>query len=62
VGRLVPYKCADIVIESIGRLDAAIHSKIRLTIVREGSEKNNLQNRVKELNLGEIVSFAGWVN
>ena len=62
VGRLVPYKCADIVIESIGKLDAAIHSKIRLTIVGDGSEKHNLQNRVKELNLGEIVSFAGWVN
>jgi len=62
VGRLVPYKCADIVIESIGKLDAAIQSKIRLTIVGDGSEKNNLQNRVKELDLGEIVSFAGWVN
>ena len=62
VGRLVPYKCADIVIESIGKLDAAIQSKIRLTIVGDGSEKNNLQNRVKDLNLGEIVSLAGWVN
>ena len=62
VGRLFPYKCADIVIESIGKLDAAIQSKIRLTIVGDGSEKNNLQNRVKELDLGEIVSFAGWVN
>ncbi len=62
VGRLVPYKCADIVIESIGKLDYAIQSKIRLTIVGDGSERNNLENRVKELNLGEIVSFAGWVN
>ncbi len=62
VGRLVPYKCADIVIESIGKLDQAIQSKIRLTIVGDGSERNNLENRVKELDLGEIVSFAGWVN
>ena len=62
VGRLVPYKCADIVIESLGKLDQAIQSKIRLTIVGDGSERNNLENRVKELNLGEIVSFAGWVN
>ncbi len=62
VGRLVPYKCADIVIESIGKLDSAIKSKIRLTIVGDGSERNNLENKVKELNLGEIVSFAGWVN
>jgi len=62
VGRLVPYKCADVVIESIGKLDPAIQSKIRLTIVGDGSERNNLENRVKELNLAEIVSFAGWVN
>ena len=62
VGRLVPYKCSDILLESIGKLDPAIQSKIRLTIVGDGSEKNSLENRVKELNLGEIVSFAGWVN
>ncbi len=62
VGRLVPYKCADVVIESIAKLDPAIKNKIRLTIVGDGQEKNNLENRVKELNLGEIVSFAGWVN
>jgi len=62
VGRLVPYKCADVVIESIRKLAQAIQSKIRLTIVGYGSERNNLENRVKELNLGEILSFAGWVN
>ena len=62
MGRLVPYQGADIVIESIGKLDSAIKSKIRLTIVGDGSERNNLENKVKELNLGEIVSFAGWVN
>jgi glycosyltransferase involved in cell wall biosynthesis len=62
VGRLVPYKCPDILVESIGKLDPAIQSKIHLTIVGDGSEKNSLENRVKELNLGEIVSFAGWVN
>ena len=62
VGRLVPYKCADVVIDSIGKLDQAVQSKIRFTIVGDGSERNNLENRVKELNLTEIVSFAGWVN
>ena len=62
VGRLVPYKCPDILVESIGKLDPAIQSKIHLTIVGDGSEKNSLENRVKELNLGELVSFAGWVN
>lgn len=62
VGRLVPYKCPDVVIESIGKLDPVIQSKIRLTIVGDGSERSSLENRVQELNLGEIVSFAGWVN
>ena len=62
VGRLVPYKCLDILLESIRKLDPAIQSKIRLTIVGDCSEKNSLGNRVKELNFGEIVSFAGWVN
>ncbi len=62
MGRLVPYKCADIVIESIGKLDPTMQSKIRLTIVGDGSKRNNLENRVKELNLAEIVSFTGWVN
>lgn len=28
----------------------------------DGPERNNLENRVQELKLGEIVSFAGWVN
>jgi len=62
VDRLVPYKCADLVIESISKLDQGIQSKIRLSIVGDGSERNNLENLVKDLNLGEIVSFAGWVN
>ncbi|MEG4294202.1 glycosyltransferase family 4 protein [Microcoleus sp. C2C3] len=62
VGRLVPYKCADIIIESIGKLDQEIQSKIRLSIVGDGSERNNLENLVKDLSLGEVVSFAGWVN
>lgn len=62
VGRLVPYKCADIVIEAIGRLDPVLKDRIRLTIVGDGPERNNLENRVQELKLGEIVSFAGWVN
>ena len=62
VGRVVPYKCADVVIESIGKLAQAIKSKIRLTILGDGSERNNLGNRVKDINLGELVSFAGGVN
>lgn len=62
VGRLVPYKCADLVIEAIGKLEPSIQKKIRLTIVGDGQEKGNLEQRTQELNLGETVKFTGWVN
>ncbi len=62
VGRLVPYKCADVVIEAISRLDKQLQNKIQLSIVGDGSEKGNLEKQVQELNLNEVVHFAGWVN
>lgn len=62
VGRLVPYKCADLVIESISKLEEAIRSQINLIIVGEGSEKPNLQTKVQELNLDKQVDFVGWVS
>jgi glycosyltransferase involved in cell wall biosynthesis len=62
VGRLVPYKCADIVIEAIGKLDADLQQKLSLTLVGDGSEKAKLEARVKELNLDSIIHFAGWVD
>jgi glycosyltransferase involved in cell wall biosynthesis len=62
VGRLVPYKCADVIIEAISKLNKDIQNRIVLTIVGDGSEKSNLEKQVQELNLGEIVKFIGWVN
>lgn len=62
VGRLVPYKCPDVVIEAISRLAPDIQKKVRLTIVGDGSERALLETRVRELNLGEIVKLTGWVN
>ncbi|NEO44655.1 MAG: glycosyltransferase family 4 protein [Moorea sp. SIO4A3] len=61
VGRLVPYKCPDIVIEAISKLDKSIKNKIQLTIVGDGSEKDNLLNRVQELGLEKVVNLVGWV-
>ncbi|MDJ0734008.1 MAG: glycosyltransferase family 4 protein [Nostocaceae cyanobacterium] len=61
VGRLVPYKGADMVIEAIGKLEELIRNRVMLTIVGDGSEKSNLETRVQELNLGETVRFVGWV-
>lgn len=62
VGRLVPYKCADIVIEAIGQLESALQDKLSLTIVGDGSEKAKLEARAQALNLGHVVHFTGWID
>lgn len=62
VGRLVPYKGADIVIEAVSQLSQTIKEKIRLTIVGDGSEKDKLKKQAQELGVSDIVSFAGWVD
>ncbi|MGE5658580.1 MAG: glycosyltransferase family 4 protein [Actinomycetota bacterium] len=62
VGRLVPYKCPDVVIEAVSQLAPSLQQKTHLTIVGDGSERELLEARVQELNLSEIVTFTGWVN
>lgn len=61
VGRLVPYKGADLVIESLGAIDPNLRNKLSLTIVGDGSERQELENRVHQLNLQDVVTFTGWV-
>lgn len=61
VGRLVPYKCADVVVEAISLLPEDIRHQIEFTIVGGGEEEARLKNQVRELNLEAFVQFAGWV-
>jgi glycosyltransferase involved in cell wall biosynthesis len=61
VGRLVPYKGADFLIEAISKLRKSVLEKIVLTIVGDGSERYSLELQVKNLNLEDKVIFAGWV-
>ena len=61
VGRLVPYKCADILIEAISQLSPSLRKNVKLTIVGDGSEKKFLENLVSRLNLNHLVTFTGWV-
>jgi len=61
VGRLVPYKSADILIESLSKLPADILQRVRLTIVGDGSERGALERQVAALNLEQTVTFTGWV-
>ena len=62
VGRLVPYKGADVVVDAISKLSEHIKDKIKLTIVGDGPERDNLNQQVQELGISKLVSFAGWVN
>jgi glycosyltransferase involved in cell wall biosynthesis len=61
VGRLVPYKGADIAIDALAGLPSSVRSKVRLTIVGEGSERAALEARVVQLGLGQVIRFIGWV-
>ena len=61
VGRLVPYKGADMLLEAINRLDKEVKNKIQLTIVGDGSEKSSLEKKVIENNLQRKVNFTGWI-
>ncbi|MEC4806951.1 MAG: glycosyltransferase family 4 protein [Jaaginema sp. PMC 1079.18] len=61
VGRLVPYKCADVVVEAISLLPEDIRQQVEFTIVGGGEEEARLKNQVRELNLEAFVQFAGWV-
>ncbi len=61
VGRLVPYKCADLVIEAIAKLAPATLDRVTLTIVGDGSERANLEAQVQRLQLEKTVTFTGWI-
>lgn len=61
VGRLVPYKSADILIDAVSQLDADVQAKLNVTIVGDGSEKAALEDQVKALGLQDTVTFTGWI-
>ncbi len=61
VGRLVPYKCADIVVSAISLLPDNLRNHVHLTIVGDGDQKIVLENSVKSLGLDNKITFAGWL-
>ncbi|MBF2084380.1 glycosyltransferase family 4 protein [Thermoleptolyngbya sp. C42_A2020_037] len=61
VGRLVPYKGADILLEALAEIKPLALSKTRLTIVGDGAEREYLEALTRQLDLQDIVEFAGWV-
>lgn len=62
VGRLVPYKGADMVIEALGRIDSKTRENIHFTIVGDGSEKANLEELTQKLALTDTITFTGWID
>lgn len=58
VGRLVPYKCADVVVEAFARVPEL--RRHRLRIVGDGPERPMLEQKIRENNLQSQVELVGW--
>ncbi len=59
VGRLVPYKGADMLIEAAAPLAKA--GKVVVDIIGDGPEMGTLRAMVERLGLGAFVKLDGWV-
>lgn len=57
IGRLVPYKGADMLLKALKKTNDIIH----LTIVGDGPEKSNLESLAERLELKNRVTFTGWI-
>lgn len=62
VGRLVPYKGADMLVEAIYRLPEELKQCCEVIVVGDGSERQVLEVMVDQFELREIVKFIGWVD
>ncbi len=67
VGRLVPLKCVDVLLEAAASLiRERPHSKqgfsgLEIEIIGDGPERAPLEALAKSLGISELVRFAGWV-
>lgn len=61
VGRLVPYKGADMALRAVRMAREATGKDIRLTIVGDGSERAALEQLAAEQLPEEAVHFTGWI-
>ncbi len=57
VGRLVPFKCVDVLLKAMARLPEAV----TLTIVGDGPERARLEAQARDSGVAGRVKFAGWV-
>lgn len=59
VGRLVPYKGADILLEAT--MDFLKEGKLEIHIVGDGPQRKLLEGMVDRLTVGDNVHFHGWI-
>jgi glycosyltransferase involved in cell wall biosynthesis len=59
VGRLVPYKGADILLEAAK--DSLLAGKLELHIIGDGPERLSLERLARELNVERAATFYGWL-
>lgn len=60
VGRLVPYKGADILIEAAAPLARA--GKVRLELMGDGPEMSTLRALAEHEGVSSLADFAGWID
>ena len=61
VGRLVPYKGADMLLDALSLLPPEVRGGCMLTIVGTGPEHGRLEAQVRQRGLEPCVRFTGWV-
>jgi glycosyltransferase involved in cell wall biosynthesis len=61
VGRLVPYKGADMVLDAVAALPGSKRERVRLTIAGDGQERKALEAQASGLGISDRVSFTGWI-
>jgi len=59
VGRLVPYKSADMVIEALSKLPQRILDNVTLNIIGDGPERTNLETYARKINIYHKLNFIG---
>jgi len=60
VGRLVPYKGADMLLEAAAPLIRA--GKVTVDIIGDGPEMSNLKKQIDDAQLGGGVTMSGWLH
>lgn len=61
VGRLVPYKGADMVLDALAALPEGLGGQAECTFVGDGPQRPDLEAQARELGLERRVRFTGWV-